>query len=82
MVDTIIVVKGNKQLTVPAEEKERYTTFGYSVIDAKGNVIEEAPITDVGALQVKVAELKAENEKLKAELAKATAKKTNRKATE
>ena len=82
MVDTIIVVKGNKQLTVPAEEKERYMTFGYSVIDAKGNVIEEAPITDVGALQVKVAELKAENEKLKAELEKATAKKTNRKATE
>lgn len=68
---TITVIKGNVELDVPADERERYVKLGYSVIDkATGKIIEEAPITDVGALQVRVAELVAENTKLKAEITK------------
>lgn len=73
--DTIKVLKGNVELDIPAYDKDRYKKLGYSVIDNNGKVIEQAPITDVGTLQVMVAELQAENAQLKEEISKLKAKK-------
>lgn len=67
---TITIVKGNIELNVDEDQKDRYLKLGYSVVDSSGKIIEEAPLTDVGALQHKVSELIAENERLKAEIAK------------
>lgn len=68
--DTIKIVKGNIELDVPADQKDRYLKLGYSVIDNNGKIVEEAPIADVGALQSKVSVLLEENTKLKSENAK------------
>ena len=81
--DKVITVrKGNTELTVPADQRERYLKLGYSVFDDKGNLVEEAPATDVGALQAKVSALIKENEELKAEIKKLNAKKTATKKVE
>lgn len=83
MSDMITVIKGNVELYVPEEQKDRYLKLGYSVVDANGKIVEEATPTDVAFLQSKVRELLDENAKLKAELADAkkkptaTAKKSN-----
>lgn len=68
--DTIKILKGNVELDVPADQKERYMRLGYSVVDNEGHIIEEAPLQDIGALQGRVAELLSENSALKAEIAK------------
>lgn len=88
----ILVIKGNTELRVPADQKDRYMRFGYSVIDETGNIIEEAPLRDIGALQLRVGELLKEIEEYKkalelkdaeiAELEAQVAKKTRKKATE
>lgn len=72
----ITVRRGNVELTVPEDAKEKYINLGYSVIDPEtGVIIEEAPSNDVGFLQNKVAKLLEENEALKAEIAKLKSKK-------
>lgn len=72
----ITIRRGNTELTVPEDQKERYLKLGYSVYE-NGKMVEEAPLKDAGALQRRVSELlqenaslKAENQKLKTELAK------------
>jgi cell division protein FtsB len=65
----ITIRKGNVELNVPLDQKDRYLKLGYSVYEGK-KLIEEAPTTDVGVLQSKVASLLAENKELKAEITK------------
>lgn len=62
----ITIRKGNKELTIPEEQKNRYLALGYSVYEGM-KLVEEAPTNDVGALQAKVARLNKENEELKVE---------------
>lgn len=80
MID-ITIRKGNTELTVPEDQKSRYLSLGYSVYEGN-KLVEEAPTQDVGVLQTKVASLMAENEKLKAEIAKLKPKKTATKVKE
>ncbi|MBR4377353.1 MAG: hypothetical protein IKP50_00485 [Bacilli bacterium] len=69
--ETITVVRGNEELDVPADQKERYKKLGYHVIDKKtGKVLEKAPLTDVASLQSLVVKLENENKELKAEIQK------------
>lgn len=80
--DSITVRKGNVELHVPEDQKERYLKLGYSVYDGD-KLVEEAPTNDVGVLLAKVksletenAQLKKENTKLKADLRKAKTSKS------
>ena len=66
---TVQVRKANTILTVPDEEKASFLAKGYDVLGANGDVVEESTPTDTATLQAKYLELKAENEKLKKELA-------------
>lgn len=59
----VIVQKGNKQLKINEEAKEMYLSLGFSVIDENGDIKEAGHATDLAAI-------KAENDTLKAELAK------------
>ena len=65
----ITVRKGNIELDIADEQKDRYLKLGYSVFEGD-KLVEEAPTTDVGALTSKIIELTTENAKLKAENAK------------
>lgn len=69
---TITVQRANVILDVPEEWLDRYLDEGYSVIDAKGNIIRSAIPKDVGTLQKaylehtqKIKELEEEIEQLK-----------------
>lgn len=80
--NSITVRKGNVELHVPEDEKERYLKLGYSVYNGD-KLIEEAPTNDVGALLAKInsletenSQLKKENAKLKADLRKVKASKS------
>ena len=80
--NSITVRKGNVELHVPEDEKERYLKLGYSVYNGD-KLIEEAPTNDVGALLAKInsletenSQLKKENTKLKADLRKVKASKS------
>lgn len=78
--ELITVLKGNEELDVPAEQKERYKNLGYHVIDKKsGEVLEKAPLTDVAQLQSLVVKLEKENKDLKAEIQKLKAKPATKK---
>lgn len=77
----VLVRKGNVELNIPADEKDKYLKLGYSVYEGN-KLVEEAPTTDVGALTAKVIELTAENEKLKATIEKLTAKKSSKKSAD
>lgn len=76
----ITIRKGNVELNVPEDQKDRYLKLGYSVYD-NGKLVEEAPINDIGALQLKVSALLTENAKLKDEIAKLKAKKSTEKVS-
>ncbi len=65
---TIRIKRANVVLDVRPEDKDRYMEQGYSVIDAKGNVLEEAMPKDVLELQRMVTELRAELEKKNKEI--------------
>lgn len=81
----ITVQRANVILQVPEDAKQYYMNQGYSVINDKGEIVEEATLTDVASLQAKVAallelvktqtetinSLKEDNEALKDELMKA-----------
>lgn len=78
--ELITVLKGNEELDVPVEQKERYKKLGYHVINKQtGEVLEKAPLTDVSALQALVVKLENENAALKDEIQKfkKAAKKTS-----
>lgn len=76
--DTITVLKGNVELDVPADQKERYQDLGYRVIDKKtGKVLEEPTCVTIEGLTSEVVKLKqaleaitSERDELLAELAK------------
>lgn len=72
----IKVRKANTVLTVPDEEKASFLAKGYDVLGANGKVVEESTPTDTATLQAKYLELKAENERLKKELAEKKKSKT------
>lgn len=67
----LVVKKGNKQYKINENQKERYLKAGFDVLDAKGKVKERGELATPKRLQ----ELQAENEKLKAEIAKLKSKK-------
>ena len=54
MVETIKVQRANVVLDVRPDQKEYYMEKGFSVIDDKGKVIEEAISDDVGALKIQI----------------------------
>lgn len=61
--NTVRVQRANVILDIRPEDKDRYMEQGFSVIDARGNVLEEAMPKDVLELQRMVNELRAEIEK-------------------
>lgn len=77
----VLVRKGNVELNIPLEEKDKYLKLGYSVYEGD-KLVEEAPTTDVGALTAKVIELTEENKQLKATIEKLTAKKSSKKSAD
>ena len=64
--DTIRVLRGNRERLIPSIEKEKYLAEGYSVIDASGAVIEQGVKsshtlkTELDAANKRIAELEAE----------------------
>ena len=80
--ELITVAKGNEELDVPIEQKERYKKLGYHVIDKQtGEVLEKAPLTDVASLQSLVVKLEQENATLKEEIQKLKAKTTKKQSS-
>lgn len=67
--ELICVRKGNVELHVPEDEKERYLKLGYSVYDGD-KLVEEALTEDVSVLLTKINSLETENGQLKKENAK------------
>lgn len=67
--NSITVRKGNVELHVPEDEKERYLKLGYSVYNGD-NLVEEALTEDVSVLLTKINTLETENERLKKENSK------------
>lgn len=63
----IIVKKNNKELTVLESQKDSYLALGYNVIDKTGDIVETGRATEHTALR-------EENDTLKAELSKQSAK--------
>ena len=62
----ITVKRANVVLDISPDEKQFYMEQGFSVIDAGGNVVEQALSSDVNELKILVTKLRAENEALKA----------------
>lgn len=60
------VERGNTVLDIPENEKEKFLSKGYSVVDGKGNVLERGEPKN-GALRKEYLSLKNENTQLKAE---------------
>lgn len=71
--DTIRVLRGNRERLIPSIEKEKYLADGYSVIDESGAIIEQGVKsnhtlkTELDAANKRIAELEAENAALKGE---------------
>ena len=59
----MVVVKGNRQLTIQEEQLSEMLAKGYSRIDKEGKIVEAGQATTLK-------EIKAENDTLKAELVK------------
>ena len=78
---TIRIRRANVVLDIRPEDKDRYMEQGYSVIDDKGNVLEEALPKDVNELQKMVKELREElvqkDKEIEALKKKSTAKKAS-----
>lgn len=67
------MVCGNREMLVPIEEKEKHLKKGYSVIDAKGNIVEKGEKTKRD-LEVELAAANKKNAELEAELTAANKK--------
>lgn len=71
--DTIRVLRGNRERLIPSIEKEKYLADGYSVIDESGAVIEQGVKSnhtlksELEAANKRIAELEAELAALKGE---------------
>lgn len=68
----MFAVKGNKQYTIEAREKDALIADGFDILDENGNLIAEGvgkqiPAAALKAVQAENKKLKAENKKLKAE---------------
>lgn len=73
----ITVEKGNVVLNIMDEEKDKYLSKGFNVVDNKGNVVEEGELVDLGEVRRAYTSLKdeyekvlADNKKLKSEIKK------------
>lgn len=58
----MVVIKGNRQLTIQDEQLSEMLAKGYSRIDEKGEILEHGAATELK-------DIKAENDTLKAKLA-------------
>lgn len=71
--DTIRVLRGNRERLIPSIEKEKYLADGYSVIDESGTVIEQGVKSnhtlksELESANKRIAELEAELAALKGE---------------
>ena len=68
MSDTIRVKRANVLLDISPNEKENYMEKGFSIVDEKGNIIEEALSNNVGELRAQIVEYKETIKKLDTEL--------------
>ena len=75
---TVTVQRANVILDVPEEWLDRYLDEGYSVIDAKGNIIQSAIPKNVGTLQKAYVDHIKEIEELKKQVEELKQKKTGR----
>lgn len=66
--DTITIRKANSILEIPADQKDEYMARGYDVVNTSGVVVEAATPNDVPTLRARLAEVSAENAKLKAQI--------------
>lgn len=66
--DTIKVRKANSVISIPADQKDVYMSSGYDVVGAGGVVVEAATPNDVPTLQARLAEVAAENARLKEQI--------------
>lgn len=70
--DAIRVLRGNRERLISPIEKDKFLADGYSVINENGSVVEQGVKsnhvlrTELDAANRRIAELEAENEKLKA----------------
>lgn len=69
----MFAVKGNKQYTIEAREKDAFIADGFDILDENGNLIAEGagkqvPAAALKAVQAENKKLKAENAQLKAEI--------------
>lgn len=69
----MFAVKGNKQYTIEAREKDALIADGFDILDENGNLIAEGvgkqiPAAALKAVQAENKKLKAESTQLKAEL--------------
>ena len=78
MVETIKVQRANVVLDVRPEQKEYYMEKGFSVIDDKGKVIEEAISDNVDALKIQIKNLKEQIAKKDAEIEQLKSAKTKK----
>ena len=73
----VLMQRANVLLDVEDAEVDRYLAKGYNLVDNAGNIVKEAKPHDVTALtaayvkhEQEIAQLKAENEKLTAQVKK------------
>ena len=78
MVETIKVQRANVVLDVRPDQKEYYMEKGFSVIDDKGKVIEEAISDNVDALKIQIKNLKEQIAKKDAEIEQLKSAKTKK----
>lgn len=70
MKDTIIVKRANVVLDISPDQKDYYLNQGYSVIDDKGNILEDTKIQTVESLNHRIKELQKVIDEKDAEIAK------------
>lgn len=70
MKDTIIVKRANVVLDISPDQKDYYLNQGYSVIDDKGNIVEDTKVQTVESLNRKIKELQKIIDDKDAEIAK------------
>lgn len=72
---TVEVRSGNKYLTIPADEVDRYVAKGYDVVDASGNIVVKSIPSDINVLKAEYSKALDEIKALKSELAELKASK-------
>lgn len=72
---TVEVRSGNKYLTIPADEVDRYVAKGYDVVDVSGKVVVKSIPNDMNVLKAEYQKALDEIKALKSELAELKAPK-------